>query len=340
MGTELQRRDANTTLPLWSAQALLKDPELVWTIHGDDAASGAEILTANTFRTHARTLAKAGMGERSAELSALAIQLAHQGASLRGREIFVAGSLSPLEDCYRPDLAPDQASVEREHAAQARFLADAGVDLILAETHNSVREAEGGGPGRARDRPPVRRVVRDRRCRAPSLRRADRGSRRRPPAALPGRPRHQLRAGRSPRLGPGGPGRGGTGLRARRLRKPGPSRRRAGLGVHRGSRTAGVRRRSPGLDRARGPNRGRLLRNDVIPHPCGAPDDRRGRSRRWRAGGDRSGDQHRGLGLQRAAARPNRRERASPSTILSQEPATMPMRRRRPQLINIASPNE
>ena len=142
MGTELQRRDANTTLPLWSAQALLKDPELVWTIHGDDAASGAEILTANTFRTHARTLAKAGMGERSAELSALAIQLAHQGASLRGREIFVAGSLSPLEDCYRPDLAPDQASVEREHAAQARFLADAGVDLILAETHNSVREAK------------------------------------------------------------------------------------------------------------------------------------------------------------------------------------------------------
>lgn len=142
MGTELQRRDARTSLPLWSAQALLEDPELVWTIHGDDAGSGAEILTANTFRTHARTLAKAGIAERSAELSALAIRLAHQAASLRGREIFVAGSLSPLEDCYRPDLAPDQESLEREHAAQARFLADAGVDLILAETHNSIREAK------------------------------------------------------------------------------------------------------------------------------------------------------------------------------------------------------
>ena len=142
MGTELQRRDARTSLPLWSAQALLEDPELVWTIHGEDAASGAEILTANTFRTHARTLAKAGIAERSAELSALAIRLAHQAASVRGREIFVAGSLSPLEDCYRPDLAPAQESLEREHAAQARFLADAGVDLILAETHNSIREAK------------------------------------------------------------------------------------------------------------------------------------------------------------------------------------------------------
>jgi homocysteine S-methyltransferase len=147
MGTELQRRDADTTLPLWSARALLQDPELVWTIHGDEAGSGAEILTADTFRTHARTLAKAQLGERAAELSALAIRLAHQAASLRdaslrGREIFVAGSLSPLEDCYRPDLAPETEAMEREQAAQARFLADAGVDLILAETHNSIREAK------------------------------------------------------------------------------------------------------------------------------------------------------------------------------------------------------
>src|SRR5689334_9185671 len=141
MGTELQRRDADTTTPLWSARALLRDPELVWTIHGDEAASGAEILSGKSFRSHARTLAKAQMGERAAELSALAIRLAHQAASLRGREIFVAGSLSPLEDCYRPDLAPETGAMEREHAAQARFLADAGVDLILAETHNSIREA-------------------------------------------------------------------------------------------------------------------------------------------------------------------------------------------------------
>ena len=142
MGTELQRRDADTTLPLWSAKTLIRDPELVWTIHGDEVAAGADILTSNTFRTHARTLGKAGLAARSGELTARAVQLAHQAAAVPGRDVFVAGSLSPVEDCYRPDLAPDDDFLAREHAAQARFLAEAGVDLILAETHNSIREAK------------------------------------------------------------------------------------------------------------------------------------------------------------------------------------------------------
>jgi methionine synthase I (cobalamin-dependent) len=162
MGTELQRRDADTSLPLWSGRTLLKDPEMVWTIHGDHAAAGAEILTANTFRTHARTLAKADLASRSSELTALAVRLAHQAASGPGREIFVAGSLAPLEDCYRPDLVPDDASLEREHGAQARFLAEAGVDLILAETHNTVREAAAAlAAGKATGVPVVVSLVTD-----------------------------------------------------------------------------------------------------------------------------------------------------------------------------------
>jgi S-methylmethionine-dependent homocysteine/selenocysteine methylase len=145
MGTELQRRETNTTLPLWSARPLVEDPEIVWTIHGDEVAAGADIITADTFRTHARSLAKGGLGDRAAELSALAVRLAHQAAATPGREVFVAGSLSPLEDCYRPDLVPDDAALAREHGAQARFLAEAGVDLILCETHNTIREAVAAG---------------------------------------------------------------------------------------------------------------------------------------------------------------------------------------------------
>ena len=141
MGTELQRRDADTSLPLWSARPLLQDPELVWTVHGDEVSAGADILTTNTFRTHARSLARADFAERAAELTTRAVQLAHQAAAAPGREVFVAGSLSPLEDCYRPDLVPDDASVTTEHGAQARFLAEAGADFILAETQNTIREA-------------------------------------------------------------------------------------------------------------------------------------------------------------------------------------------------------
>jgi S-methylmethionine-dependent homocysteine/selenocysteine methylase len=140
MGTELQRRGADTRLPLWSARALLERPELVSDVHRDAVAAGADILTANTFRTHRRTLEEGGVGERSRELTALAVRLAREAADAADRTIFVAGSLSPLEDCYRPDLVPDDGALEAEHGEQAESLAQAGVDLIILETHNTVRE--------------------------------------------------------------------------------------------------------------------------------------------------------------------------------------------------------
>ena len=140
MGTELQRRGADTRLPLWSARALVDDSALVRTIHSEEVAAGAEVLTANTFRTHRRTLAKGGLGERSHVLTAFAVALARDAAAESGRDVFVAGSLAPLEDCYRPDLVPEEEALEREHREQADSLAAAGVDLILLETHNSVRE--------------------------------------------------------------------------------------------------------------------------------------------------------------------------------------------------------
>jgi S-methylmethionine-dependent homocysteine/selenocysteine methylase len=140
MGTELQRRGADTGLPLWSARALVEAPDLVREIHREEVEAGAEVLTANTFRTHRRTLGKGGLSERSAELSAGAVRLAREVAGSLGRSVFVAGSIAPLEDCYRPDLVPEDAALEREHREQAGSLAAAGADLLLLETHNTIRE--------------------------------------------------------------------------------------------------------------------------------------------------------------------------------------------------------
>lgn len=140
MGTELERRGAATRLPLWSARALLEAPDAVREIHRDDVAAGADILTANTFRTHRRTLAQEGLGERCAELTRKAVTLAREAVADAGRPVFVVGSLSPLEDCYSPDLVPEDSALEKEHGAQAQALLSAGVDGILVETHNTVRE--------------------------------------------------------------------------------------------------------------------------------------------------------------------------------------------------------
>ncbi len=140
-GTELERRGVPSALPLWSTHALLESPQTVAEIHAEYVAAGAEVLTANTFRTQRRTLERAGMGERAEELTALAVSLARRGAGEHSGRVFVAGSAPTLEDCYRPDLRPDENALEGEHREHVEHLASAGVDLILVETMNSVAEA-------------------------------------------------------------------------------------------------------------------------------------------------------------------------------------------------------
>ncbi len=141
LGTELERLGAPATLPLWSTHALLLDPTLVERVHREYVAAGAEILTANTFRTQRRALTRAGIGERAAELTHLAVELARRAAGSAEDGVFVVGSAPPLEDCYRPDLVPAEEALAREHAEHAENLAAAGVDAILIETMNTAREA-------------------------------------------------------------------------------------------------------------------------------------------------------------------------------------------------------
>jgi S-methylmethionine-dependent homocysteine/selenocysteine methylase len=140
-GTELERHGVPCALPLWSTHALLHQPDQVRRVHADHVAAGAELLTANTFRTQERTLARGGAGGRGAELTALAVRLAREAAAEAPRPVVVLGSAPPLEDCYSPQLVPAAAALAREHARHAENLAAAGADAILVETMNTLREA-------------------------------------------------------------------------------------------------------------------------------------------------------------------------------------------------------
>ena len=137
-GTELDRRGVDISLPLWSARAVLDAPDVLRQIHTDYVAAGAEVITANTFRTHARSLAATQLSDRASELTRRAVEIAREAA---GGCAYVAGSQAPLEDCYSPHLVPDDQTLRSEHAAMAQNLASADVDLILVETQNTIREA-------------------------------------------------------------------------------------------------------------------------------------------------------------------------------------------------------
>jgi homocysteine S-methyltransferase len=142
MGTELGRRGINIGLPLWSANALNTSPDVVLQIHKDYIEAGADIIVTNTFRTNRRLFKNAHLPDHSFELTAKAVELAHQAQeSFPEREILIAGSVAPVEDCYRPELVPTEKELQDEHSELIERLVKLGVDFILIETMTTIREA-------------------------------------------------------------------------------------------------------------------------------------------------------------------------------------------------------
>jgi S-methylmethionine-dependent homocysteine/selenocysteine methylase len=144
-GTELNRRGVDTGLPLWSANALLneKDSHILKQVHMDYLRAGADIITTNTFRTHCRALAPSGNANRAFELTRRAVDIAREAMENVPSDTprFIAGSISTLEDCYRPDLVPPDDQLRAEHSERIHHLVECNVDLILIETINTIREA-------------------------------------------------------------------------------------------------------------------------------------------------------------------------------------------------------
>jgi S-methylmethionine-dependent homocysteine/selenocysteine methylase len=140
MGTELESRLAGRgALPegQWSAAALDSAADVVGAIHRDYAVAGAKVHTACTFRTTPRA-----SGEHWRARMERAVALAREAAvATKDGPARVAGSIAPLEDCWRPDLAPLDDVARREHREVAAALASLSCDLLLCETFASAREA-------------------------------------------------------------------------------------------------------------------------------------------------------------------------------------------------------
>jgi homocysteine S-methyltransferase len=134
MGTELERRGYQTTLPLWSGLANRDAGQLISEIHADYVSAGADIITTNTFRTTRYTLGKGQHADQFQDLTRQAVELAYLATEDAHRDILVAGSLAPLEDCYTPSLVPPLDQIHDAYNEQISLLHDCRVDFILIET--------------------------------------------------------------------------------------------------------------------------------------------------------------------------------------------------------------
>ncbi len=153
MGSELIRWGMELPEHIWSAAANLTNPELVLKIHREYVDAGADYITANTFRTTPRAFGKldslvAGFVEVNKKEAVIksrnslftAVELAKEVAS---NSVKVLGSIASLEDCYSPELFPGKNTAITEFRQLGGWLSDAGVDILLLETMNSIAEAIG-----------------------------------------------------------------------------------------------------------------------------------------------------------------------------------------------------
>ena len=151
MGTVLVRRGVR-----WRKHGLLTDAEHVQRLHGDYLAAGADVIRTNTFqlnpriylnvfrnREHMRHIGAPGLEELTPKLLRTSVRVARQARANAGKEkqAAIAGVLAPLEHCFRPDLAPGFELARAEQLELARVFAEERVDLLLAESMNTIAEA-------------------------------------------------------------------------------------------------------------------------------------------------------------------------------------------------------
>lgn len=141
-GTELEGRGYTDRLRLWSAGAIEDAPEMVVRIHRDYIEAGAQVITTQTFTCCRRRFRKVGAEALFELLTRRAVALALRARREADRpDVLIAGSVSPLEHCYQPELAPRGDESYSEHLESVRLLAGAGADFILVETMNTIDEA-------------------------------------------------------------------------------------------------------------------------------------------------------------------------------------------------------
>jgi S-methylmethionine-dependent homocysteine/selenocysteine methylase len=143
MGFELKLRGVKVPShveSIWSALALIEDPDAVIDVHTDYINAGAEVLTVNNYAVTPPILAREGMEDRVEELTELAVDLAEKACERAGRRPRIAGSFPPLETSYRADLVKGREEVLDGYRRIASVLTRR-VDLIMCETLASSHEA-------------------------------------------------------------------------------------------------------------------------------------------------------------------------------------------------------
>jgi S-methylmethionine-dependent homocysteine/selenocysteine methylase len=153
MNTELVRRGVR-----WRKHGLLTDTVAVEQLHREYLNAGADVIRTNTFQLnrltylnvfrspeHQAHIGAPGLADLVPQLLKTAMRLIRQARikAMKSDTVAIAGVLSPMQHCFRPDLAPTEEVAHREHKFMARIFAEEKADLLIADSMNTIREAKG-----------------------------------------------------------------------------------------------------------------------------------------------------------------------------------------------------
>ena len=153
MGQELLRRADAAPTPLWSAQVMIDQPDLVRDLHRRFIDAGADVITVNAYSATRCRLGPAGRESDYETLQVRACELAVE-ARADDDDVLIAGCLSPFGWSYRPTLTLPLDELTARYAETAALQAPF-VDVIICETMGSIHEATAAITGAAGAGKPV-----------------------------------------------------------------------------------------------------------------------------------------------------------------------------------------
>ena len=142
VSTEIQKRGVPLDANVWSGLTTKSHPDEVRQVHEDYIRAGSQVITANTYSTARHVLESINLGHKAKMINLKSVQLAQQARDNAAEdEVWIAGSMSSM-----PPLTSSQEVVVGKHAEAsyqelAESLANAGVDLIIAEMMRDIDNA-------------------------------------------------------------------------------------------------------------------------------------------------------------------------------------------------------
>ncbi len=141
VSTEIRRRGVALDKNVWSGFATKTNPHEVREVHEDYIRAGAQVITANTYSTARHVLESINLGHESKLLNYKSVQLAREARdNAADGDVYIAGSISSMPPLTsHREVAVD--GVESSYREIAEVLAEAGVDVIIAEMMRDIENA-------------------------------------------------------------------------------------------------------------------------------------------------------------------------------------------------------